>query len=542
MRSRVVIAAVLLATAGCGGASQVAAPHASSGGKGTLSLNLRVPARPPAAHGARAPRYISAGTKSLSVADAGGPTLAFDVGPTAPGCAGSSGAVTCTFALILPVDQQTLTVSAYDGAVAGGVAQGAVLSTVTTQLFIYEAQVNTLDIVLGGVIADLSLSVAPIVLWDSSTANITIVAKDADGYTIAGAYGTPITVTYAGNTFALLDDYAPDPLTDSSQVTDIVSPFGGVVAGTVTASTASSPAVTKSVPLTGVIQSGTFVLSNTENVSGMQYGAVDISTPIDRAGQPNIVVPLQFYNGTSKIEGVAFDPGGNVVIANAGSMTVTVHAPGTHAGVSDVPPQKRFGLPAQGGAPTAIAADATSFYVLTATAVEVLASSNGSLTRTIAGSATDLSGASSIAVDATSIYVANQTGSSVAVFPLAASGNVAPRLIAGVATGLSAPRGITVDNGSIYVANTGGADVLAFPAGGTGNIAPSRTLGGSSAGMITPYALGFDVSGNLYVADAGAQRVLLLPGARQGVPGPVQQIQLVESDVANGTGMSVWPH
>ena len=104
-------------------------------------------------------------------------------------------------------------------------------------------------------------------------------------------YGTPITVTYAGNTFALLDDYAPDPLTDSSQVTDIVSPFGGVVAGTVTASTASSPAVTKSVPLTGVIQSGTFVLSNTENVSGMQYGAVDISTPIDRAGQPNIVVP-----------------------------------------------------------------------------------------------------------------------------------------------------------------------------------------------------------------------------------------------------------
>lgn len=501
-----------------------------------------MPARPAAEHGARTPRYVSPATASLAVANDAGSAYAFAVGPSAPGCAASGGGVTCTFTLSLALGQQMLTVDAHDGPVSAGTAHGNVLSTITTQIVVNEGQANALNVVLGGIVADMSLTVAPLLFWDRSSANVTVVAKDPDGYIIAGRYAAPIAITIAGNNHAVLDPYAPSTLslTDSSQTTDVVSAFGDILSATVTATvTNGGTTVTRSVPLTGTIQSTTFALSNTYNSGGSQYGAVDISTPIDRAGQPMIVIPLQFYGGTSKIEGVAFDPSGNVLVANAGSMSVTVHAPGTR---STEAPVKSFALPGGSAVPTALAADATHIYVLTASAIEILSSTNGSLVATVSGNGTALSGASSIAVDATSMYVANQTTSSIAIFPLSANGNVTPALVAGAATGLSAPRGITVDGGSIWVANTGAADVRAFATSASGNTAPSRVLGGAGSVMNTPYALGFDVSGNLYVADSGVNRVLMLPATRQGTPGPVQQIMVTGNDVVNGTGMSVWPN
>ena len=541
IRIRAIAVAALLAAAGCGG-SQSIAPHVADQGRGTLTLTVRIPSVATASHGARSPRYVSAGTKSISVADAGVPSVAFDVGPTAAGCAPTAGSVTCTFTLILPLSQQTLTVAAYDQAVAGGAAQGKILSTITTQVVIVEGQANALNVVLGGIVADLSVSVPPVTFWNHSTVKITVTAKDPDGYTIAGAYAAPIVVTYSGSNSVVLDQYAPTSLTDSSQVPDLVSAFGGTIgSATLTAMvTNGGSTVTRTAPVTGVIQSGTFALSNTYSSGGNQYGAIDISTPADRAGQPMVVVPKQFYNGTSKIEGVAFDPAGNVDVANAGSMAVTVHAPGTQITQG---PSKTFALPPGSGVPTAIAADAARIYVLSANAIEILSGTDGTLVTTISGSNTMLSGASSIAVDSSSIYVVNQTANSTETFPLSASGNVAPAtLVSGAATGLSAPRGITVDGSSVYVANTGGADVRAFPTNANGNVPPSRTLGGAAAGMSAPYALGFDVNGNLYVADSGNNRVLMLPAARQGTPGATQQILVTGNDIVNGTGMSVWPH
>lgn len=505
-----------------------------------MTLNLRVPARPAASHGARAPRYLSPATQSISVSDGTGSPSAFTVGPSAPGCSASGGAVACAFTLTMGLGQRTVTVDARDQPVSGGVAQGTVVSTVAAQLFVSEGQANAFNVVLGGVVADMTLSVGTLLFWNRSSATVSVVAKDPDGYVISGRYAAPIIVTYTGNNHVVLDPYAPTTLTDSSQVPDVISTFGETLSGTVTATvTNGGTTVTRSVPLTGTIQSTTFALSNRYNSSGTWYGAVDISTPIDRAGQPNVVIPKQFYGGTSKIEGVAFDASGNVIVANAGSMSVTVHAPGT---TFTNGPVTSFPLPPGSAVPTAVAVDATRIYVLTADAIEVLTKSNGSLVATVSGSSTALSGASSLAVDATSIYVANQTSSSIGVFPLSANGNVAPAVIGGAATGLSAPRGITVDGNSIWVANTGAADVRAFAKSASGNVAPARVLGGAAAGMNTPYALGFDVGGNLYVADAGANKVLLLPAARQGPPGATQQIAVTGNDVVNGTGMSVWPN
>lgn len=175
----------------------------------------------------------------------------------------------------LPLSQQTLTVAAYDQPVAGGAAQGKILSTITTQVVIVEGRANALNVVLGGIVADLFVSVPPLTFWNYSTVKITLTAKDPDGYTIAGAYAAPIVVMYSGSNSVVLDQYAPTSLTDSSQVPDLVSAFGGTIGpATLTAMvTNGGSTVTPTAPVTGVIQSGTFALSNTYSSGGNEYGA-----------------------------------------------------------------------------------------------------------------------------------------------------------------------------------------------------------------------------------------------------------------------------
>jgi hypothetical protein len=538
MRATVPAVAALLAFTACSAGHSGVVPTPSAR-YGTAMVTLRVPLVSRAASSSsRTPRYLSAGTRAITLAAATGPVNAFNVGASAPGCTAASSVLTCQFTVTLPLYQQQLTVNAYDQPLANGTAQGTILSTLTETVFIQEGSANQLNLVLGGIVGSLSVTVDPLVYWDGSTAKIYIVAKDPDGYTIVGPYATPISLSYTGTPTALLDPYAPNPVPDSSTVPDVVCTFGAPANGTVTVSaTNSSGTIKQTVPIVQQIPSGTFALSNTYNSSGNWYGAVDVSTPIDRAGQPMIVVPKQFYGGTSKIEGVAFDPSGNVDVANAGSMSVTIHAPGSQNTDS---PINSFPLPPSGGTPTAVAADATRIYVLTATAVEIFTSS-GTPVATISGSSTGLAGASSIAVDAAGIYVTDKSANAIDLWPLSANGNAAPTVIAGSATGLAAPRGITVNGATLYVANTGNADVRAWPETSSGNAAPSRILTGNGISMISPYGLGFDAAGNLYVADSGVGKVLVLPGARDGSPRPTQQISIVDNDVANGTGMSVWP-
>ena len=366
-----------------------------------------------------------------------------------------------------------LTVDAHDQPVGGGTARGKLLSTVTTQISVYEGQANALNVVLGGVVADITLSVAPLLFWDRSTANVTVVAKDPDGYVIAGRYAAPIAVTYAGNNHAVLDPYAPTTLTDSSQIPGVVSAFGGTLAGTLTASVTNGGAtITRSVPLTGSVQSTTFALSNTYDSSGTWYGAVSISTPIDRARQPMVVIPQQFYGGTSKIEGVAFDPSGNVVVANAGSMSVTVHAPGTQ---NTDAPVKTFALPGGSDAPTAVAADARASTCSPQAPSKCCPlrrqPPRDRLRRRHRAVGREL--------DRRRRHEHLRREPDQQQHRRASrcppTGTSRPALVAGAATGLSAPRGITADGSSVWVANTGAADVRAFAKTASGNVAPART-------------------------------------------------------------------
>src|SRR4051812_12339369 len=80
------------------------------------------------------------------------------------------------------------------------------------------------------------------------------------------------------------------------------------------------------------------------------------------------------------------------------------------------------------------------------------------------------------------LFITNDGGNSVTVFPRTATGNPASRIIAGAATGLSRPKGIAVDtvNNEIYVANFQTNSITVYPIGANGNVAPVRTISGGS--------------------------------------------------------------
>jgi hypothetical protein len=145
------------------------------------------------------------------------------------------------------------------------------------------------------------------------------------------------------------------------------------------------------------------------------------------------------------------------------------------------------------------------------------ASGNAAPTATIAGANTGLINPSGVALDANgNIYVAN-LGSltlapdTVTVFAAGSNGNVAPiATITGPATGLNYPTAIALDSsGKLYVANSGtqngGADtVTVYPAGSNGNAQPSATISGAGTGLVTPWGVALDSSGNIYVANDGS--------------------------------------
>jgi len=87
--------------------------------------------------------------------------------------------------------------------------------------------------------------------------------------------------------------------------------------------------------------------------------------------------------------------------------------------------------------------------------------------------------------------------------------------IFGFNTQLNAPHGIALDPaGNIYVANTGANSILVFASGANNNVSPLRTISGSATGLSAPTGLSFDASGNLLVANNSSGTVTeYAPGA-----------------------------
>lgn len=151
--------------------------------------------------------------------------------------------------------------------------------------------------------------------------------------------------------------------------------------------------------------------------------------------------------------------------------------------------------------------------------------------RAIGGDATGLVFPIDIAVAADgTTWVGNDnadfSAGSLLGFAAGASGNVPPVYdIAGAATGLLSPYGVAVDSsGNVWVADSAANTVSEFAAGSTGNVAPLVTISGASTGLKHPTAIAIVPDGTIYVENEGAS-ILVFSGGSSGDVAPTRTIK-----------------
>jgi uncharacterized protein (TIGR03437 family) len=138
------------------------------------------------------------------------------------------------------------------------------------------------------------------------------------------------------------------------------------------------------------------------------------------------------------------------------------------------------------------------------------------------------------------LYVADAGNNRVLRYPrpVSQSGRIAPDVVIGQAdftsslsasvsaTSLSGPGGLAIGpNGDLFVADSGNNRVLEFPSGAGSGAAAVRVFGqpgmttsvrqqASAQTLATPLGIAVDPASNLYVADAGANRVVIFPNTQ----------------------------
>jgi len=193
--------ATFIAVAGCSGhggslpaALPVATPIQAPTNAPTVQVRFRilVPAMS-AASSSRRPQYVSASTKSASIAVTPGSTA-----PVVVNCT-----TVCQGQIAAPIGTDTFTVKLYD-ATAG---TGNILSTGTMAATVVIDQNNTINLTFNGVVAAIAVVVNPATATygTAQTSSVTVNALDADGNVIVapGVYvdagGTPVTITLANS-------------------------------------------------------------------------------------------------------------------------------------------------------------------------------------------------------------------------------------------------------------------------------------------------------------------------------------------------------
>jgi DNA-binding beta-propeller fold protein YncE len=157
------------------------------------------------------------------------------------------------------------------------------------------------------------------------------------------------------------------------------------------------------------------------------------------------------------------------------------------------------------------------------------------------------------------LFITNDGGNSVTVFPRAATGDPASRIISGALTGLNRPKGIAVDtvNNEIYVGNLQANSVTVYGLAANGNVAPVRTISGASTNLSFPYGIAVDaVNNEVYVVNAPVSgTVTVYPRLTNGNVAPSRtfsglnaptdiSLDLVNNEIAvnhsNGNAISVF--
>src|ERR1039458_4439575 len=286
------------------------------------------------------------------------------------------------------------------------------------------------------------------------------------------------------------------------------------------------------------------------------------------AGSKGDAAPIAIIGGPktglSDPAGIALDSNLNIYVANAGAPGVSVYPPlGSSAGLLNEAPIATISGSSNGlSYPQGIVVDSTSgdiyvayegapsVYVYSPISPSCTSASPCTITTapiaTISGFDTGLSSPEGIALDSSgNIYVADESASSVYVYPPVASSTGLPdeaptATISGSDTGLISPYGIALDSttGNIYVADALATSVFVYPAlassTGLPNEVPLVTITGGKTGLSYPQGIALDSSDEIYVADTSS--VFVYPAGSKGniAPGPAT----ISTTMTTGLG---WP-
>jgi hypothetical protein len=210
--------------------------------KGTLTVRIRIPKH--RHYRGKAPRYISAATKGMTLSFVGPTTMTqvVNLTPSDPRCTGTP--LTCTIAITLLAGNYTVTVDTYDQApVHGSIPAGAnLLSTTQNAPFSMVGGItNSVGVTLDGVPASLTVSGLPSGTIGSPTAAtaFTVTALDAGGDIITGTYDRPVTLANSdgsgATTVATSGSDAPPAgaLLSSSDIATLAYTGGSITSATI---------------------------------------------------------------------------------------------------------------------------------------------------------------------------------------------------------------------------------------------------------------------------------------------------------------------
>jgi hypothetical protein len=543
MMRRLTALTALILLAACGGGSstvpvQRSGPATANGSTGTAQITIRIPSSAQTANRARAPRYVSAGTKSLVISAGGSPVTVANLTSSAPGCTPASGQtpLTCVVNADLTGGTVTIGFSAFDQ--PGGL--GNKLSTASMSTTITPGAVNPLAVTMNGVVTHLSVDfnypngLGGAVEAVPMTVGVLVNAQDASGNTIIGpggyvdGQGNPVTITLSKDATYYnidLDNFSTSTITAPG--TAVTVRYNGRSPSTGAACRRGS--VNDPVPLYGVI----VVPSTSRSIS---------------ASIPNVATgtnPLVIYNITNVVNGRG------ITVANAKNNTVTSYFPFyDHAvlpdpanGMNEAPLRVLAGASTGLNVPQGVTYDNTGIlYVAGSSMASMLGYdpspdgkhvlcpglltpnepsdfSDGPL---VAGFGNAPDPAGNITVACQSCAGAGSLLSAIDTFAPGAGGAML-RQVTGALTLLAQPVGVAYDStGNLYVANSGNSTITVYAPNATGNVAPIRTILAGTSGLNQPKGLATDKNDNLYVASFGSNTVLVYAPGANGAAAPAR--------------------
>jgi hypothetical protein len=555
---------IAFALASCGGGSAPAGgnlvpatvPQAQKAQNASIVIHIPAPAT--SSSSAR-PAYVSASTKSIAIAltpNAGcsgcsaASTVNQNLTPASPGCTTTSGATTCTIALLLNPGAYTANVTTYD---ATGETGNVLSSNQAVAVTITVNSANLIPMVLNGIPASTSLSVvnspsgalikgigsavnpATIYVDAGASATLLVTPLDADGNAIVGAGAPTVTVagTSSGQTgFTATANASADTI--ALAVPSITLSYGAQRLS-VDAQLAG-PGCSGSNPACGLIY---FYVYQTPLVAVSDYGGttpkVQIYNTRTQAFTQNT------YAGFSMPSAIAFDTNANMFVADPGNNKVFEFAPpytGTPiatitTGINGPAGQNAIALDASGDLfvsnnsnnniteykppysslfqtfSTDIA-NPLGVFLDTEQDLWILSDGNGSVLYYPAG----FTSATAPTIDAVGQPVAIEQSASAPLYIIDLSTTQAAVFYQ---SGAYSGSGYPIDTGSTYIAAVGTSSVSSSPSMGRlvgiGNTPPTYLTG-----YVTPRGLAGDAVGNLFIADSGKPTVWELTPSLTGSP------------------------